>query len=149
VRTARELPPAGKRFDSPYDPEARYGNKRRTTWTSYRVHLTKTCDFNAPHLITHVETTSVSTTDVTMTALTHEALSALPLLPSTHLVDAGYMDATSLVSSPKEHQVDLVGLVRTDVRWQARAGQGCDISTFTVDWEAQTIRCPAGHTNVT
>jgi transposase len=149
LRTARELPPAGERFDSPDDPEAHDGNKRSTTWTCHKVHLTETCDAKAPHLITHVETTPASTTDVTMTAPIHEALAAKALLPSTHLVDAGYVDATLLVSSPHDHQVDLVGPVRTDVSWQARAGQGYDISAFTVDWEAQTVTCPAGHTNVT
>ena|GEM_PF-6796240 len=28
---------------SPYDPEARTGKKRETTWFGYRVHLTETC----------------------------------------------------------------------------------------------------------
>lgn len=149
LRAAHELPPASERFDSPYDPEAHYGNKRTTTWTGYKVHLTESCDPHAPHLITHVETTSASTTDVTMTAPIHEALAAKALLPSTHVVDAGYIDATLLVSSPTQHQVDLVGPVRTDVSWQARAGQGYDISAFRVDWEAQTATCPAGHTSVT
>jgi transposase len=149
LRTARELPPAGERFDLPSDPEAHYGHKRTTTWTGYKVHLTETCDPHAPHLITHVETTSASTTDVTMTAPIHEALAAKALLPSTHVMDAGDIDATLLVSSPTEHQVDLVGPVRTDVSWQARAGQGYDISAFRVDGEAQTATCPAGHTSVT
>ena len=44
-----------------------------------------------------------------MTAPIHEALAAKALLPSTHLVDAGYIDATLLVSSPTEHQIDLAG----------------------------------------
>jgi transposase len=65
------------------------------------------------------------------------------LLPSTHVVDAGYIDATLLVSSPTQHQVDLVGPVRTDVNWQARTGPGYDIRAFRVDWEAQTATCPA------
>jgi transposase len=148
-RAARELAPAGERFDSPYDPEAHDGHKRTTTWTGSKVHLTETCDPHAPHLITHVETTSASTTDVTMAAPIHEALAAQALLPSTHVVDAGYIDATLLVSSAAQHQVDLVGPVRTDVSWQARAGQGYDISACRVDWEAQTATCPAGHTSET
>lgn len=32
-RKAEDLPPAAVRFDSPYDPEAHYGNKRSITWT--------------------------------------------------------------------------------------------------------------------
>lgn len=51
-RSAADLPPAGKRFDSPYDTDARYGNKRSTTWTGYKVHITETCDANDVHLIT-------------------------------------------------------------------------------------------------
>ena len=149
LRAAHELPPASERFDSPDDPEAHDGNTRTTTWTGYKVHLTKTCDPHAPHLIMHVETTSASTTEVTMTAPIHEALAAKALLPSTHVVDAGDIDATLLVSSPTQHQVNLVGPVRTDVSWQARAGQGYDIRAFRVDWEAQTATCPAGHTSVT
>ena len=46
-RPAQELPPAGERFDSPYDIEARYGNKRATTWRGYKVHFTETCDDRA------------------------------------------------------------------------------------------------------
>jgi transposase len=56
-RTAADLPPAGNRFDSPYDPDARYGNKRSTTWTGYKVHITETCEPDSVHLITNVETT--------------------------------------------------------------------------------------------
>jgi hypothetical protein len=77
LRAARELPPAGERFDWPYDPKAHYGKKRTITWTGYTVRPSdETCDPHAPLLITHVETTSASTTDVTMTAPIHEALAA-------------------------------------------------------------------------
>ena len=84
-----------------------------------------------------------------MTSPMHEVLATKALLPTTRLVDAGYIDATLLVSSSQEYQIDLVGPVRTDVSWHALAGQGYDISAFTVDWEAQTVTCPAGHTSVT
>ena len=47
-RKAADLPPVGTRFDSPYDTDARYGNKRSTTWTGYQVHVTETCDSDAP-----------------------------------------------------------------------------------------------------
>lgn len=52
-RKAADLPPVSTRFDSPYDTDARYGNKRSTTWTGYKVHVTETCDSDAPHLIVH------------------------------------------------------------------------------------------------
>lgn len=67
-RTAAELPVAGKRFDSPYDPEAHFGNKRTTTWNGYKVHLTETCDPDALHVITHVATTSAVTADAALPA---------------------------------------------------------------------------------
>ena len=57
LRSAKDLPPAGQRYDSPYDTQARYGNKRSTTWTGYKVHLTEICEKKSVHLITHVETT--------------------------------------------------------------------------------------------
>jgi transposase len=38
--------------------------------------------------------------------------------------------------------------VRPDVSWQAEAGQGYDISAFTVDWCAQRMTCPQGKTSV-
>src|SRR5260370_34365450 len=43
-RKAEDLPPAALRSDSPYDPEAHYGNKRSQTWTGSKVHGTETCD---------------------------------------------------------------------------------------------------------
>jgi hypothetical protein len=50
-RKAEDLPPAGLHFDSPYDPEARFGNKRSITWTGYKVHLIETCEDEEIHLI--------------------------------------------------------------------------------------------------
>jgi hypothetical protein len=64
-REAKDLPPAGMRMDSPYAPEAHFGNKRSITWTGYKVHLTETCDEDALHVMTHVETTEAAVTEVT------------------------------------------------------------------------------------
>ncbi|HEY9770343.1 MAG TPA: hypothetical protein V6C71_17935 [Coleofasciculaceae cyanobacterium] len=58
------LTPAGIRSNSPYDTEARYGNKRHTTWLGYKVHLTETCEKNQIHLITNVQTTSAKSASV-------------------------------------------------------------------------------------
>ena len=54
----RSLPPAPLLISSPYDPEARYGTKRETEWTGYKVHGTETCDDETPNLITDVTTTA-------------------------------------------------------------------------------------------
>ena len=147
-RKAGDLPPAGRRIDSPYDPEATFGNKRSTTWTGYKVHLTETCEDDQVHLITDVETTPAVAADVDQTAPIHTALAAKGLLPGDHLLDAGYVDAELLVDSRAEHGVRLVGPVRPDVSWQAKAARGFDISHFVIDWEAQRVTCPEGKTSV-
>jgi transposase len=147
-RRAADLPPAGQRIDSPYDPEATFGNKRSTTWTGYKVHLTETCDEDQVHLITDVETSLAVTADVDLTASIHVALATRGLLPGDHLLDAGFVDVELLVSSRVEHGVRLVGPARPDVSWQAQANQGYDIGHFTIDWEAQRVTCPEGRTSV-
>ena len=63
-RKAGDLPPSAQRIDSPYDPEATFGNKRSTTWTGYKVHVTETCEDGQVHLITNVETTPAVAADV-------------------------------------------------------------------------------------
>jgi len=138
------LPPAGLREDTPYDAEARYANKRSVTWTGYKVHLTESCDSDTPHLITHVDTTPAPVGDGERVAFIHEALATRDLAPSEHFLDAGYIDATLLVTSKAEHQIDLVGPVRPDTSWQGKTRQGYDLSAFTIDWQARTVSCPEG-----
>ena len=115
LRSAKDLPPAGERYDSPYDTEARYGNKRSTTWTGYKVHLTETCDKNSVHLITNVETTQGHISDTDQTQPIHEALSSKALLPEEHVMDAGYVDGPLLVESLENFGIKLVGPVRPNV----------------------------------
>ena len=144
LRSAKDLPPAGQRYDSPYDPQARYGNKRSTTWTGYKVHLTETCDKNSLHLITHVETTQAHISDTNQTQPIHEALDGKALLPKEHVVDAGYVDGPLLVDSLQEFGIELIGPVRPDVSWQAKAANGYDLSQFQIDWEKHQVTCPEG-----
>jgi transposase len=147
-RTAGNLAPAGQRINSPYDPEATFGNKRSTTWVGYKVHVTETCEPGQVNLITNVVTTPAVTADVDLTAPIHAELAARDLLPGDHLLDAGYVDAELLVGSQFEHGVRIVGPVRPDVSWQAQADQGFDIAHFTIDWEAKRVTCPEGKTSV-
>lgn len=144
LRAASDLAPSGSRFDSPYDIDARFGNKRSVTWTGYKVHLTETCDENQVHLITHAITTQAQVSDVTQTASIHEALAAKDLLPSQHIVDAGYVDSNLIVTSRKQYGIDLVGPVRPNVSWQAKTPGGYDISQFTVNWNTKRVTCPQG-----
>lgn len=144
LRSAKDLPPVAQRYDSPYDPQARYGNKRSSTWTGYKVHLTETCNEDSVHLITHVETTQAHISDVAQTQPIHEALSSKALLPELHIVDAGYVDGNLLVSSAQSFGVELIGPVRPDVSWQARAPNGFDLSQFKINWKTQRVICPEG-----
>src|SRR5438874_1661150 len=66
----RELAPAAEGLESPYDPEARYRQKRDTQWTGYMVHVSETCEPTTPHLLTHVHTTP---------ATVHEAQCTTPI----------------------------------------------------------------------
>jgi transposase len=43
-REATDLPPSSILICTPSDPEARYSQKRSTTWTGYKVQLTESCD---------------------------------------------------------------------------------------------------------
>jgi transposase len=47
-RQTNELPPAALAIRSPYDDEVRFSQKRETRWVGYKVHVTKTCDEEAP-----------------------------------------------------------------------------------------------------
>ena len=147
LRAADDLPPAGARLDSPYEPDARYGNKRTTTWTGYKVHLTETCDADAVHLITHVETTPAQIADADMGRPIHDALVAKDLPPHAHFMDSGYVDAGLVVSSARTHGIEVVGPMRPNSSWQAREGTGYDASAFVVDWERRVVTCPQGRTN--
>ncbi len=146
-RDTANRPAAGNCIDSPYDPEAHYAKKRDTGWTGYKVHLTETCDGDSPHLITHVETTSAPLSDLTAVPHIHEALQHHDLLPETHIVDTGYVDAEAVVKSQQDYGVDLFGPTRDDYHWQAREGTGFAASQFVVDWQQECATCPAGKTS--
>ncbi len=146
-RKAEDLPPAALRADSPYDPEAHYGNKRSHTWTGYKVHVTETCDEEEVHVITHVETTLAGITESELSAPIQEALAQKTLLPGEHFLDAGYVDADLLVQSQRDLGIEVIGPVRPDSSWQAQAAQGYDVAHFQVDWQAQRVICPQGCTN--
>ncbi|MGI8690855.1 MAG: IS1182 family transposase [Thermomicrobiales bacterium] len=133
---------------SPYDRDAHYAKKRTTQWVGYKVHLTETCADDLPQLITAVETTPGPTADGEMTPVIHAALAERALLPASHLVDTGFLDAALLVSSREDYQVELVGPTRRDYHWQAREGTGFAVAQFQVDWEQQHATCPAGHTSI-
>jgi transposase len=140
---------------SPYDPEARTGNKRDTTWFGYKVHLTETCTLEGtkdtqesllPQLIVQVETTVANVQDVETTETIQENLAQHDLLPEKQIVDTGYVDADLLVSSKENYGITLLGPVLSDNSWQAKAGKGFDVAHFHLDWQAEHATCPQGQT---
>ena len=146
-RSTDEQPPAALLIQSPYDVEARYSQKRETQWVGYKVHVSETCDVGQPDVITQVNTTSATTSDFVMGPVIHEDLAARDLLPGTHLVDSGYVVAEVLVSA-QQQQIDVVGPPLGSSSRQQRDGQGYDLHTFVIDWEAQQAQCPQGQRSV-
>jgi transposase len=143
-RDPTNSPPPAIRLDTPYEPEARYGTKRSTSWVGYKAHLTETCDPETPHLITHVETTASTTSGISRVGPIHRALATKHRLPDQHLVDAAYVSADELVASQRTYGVDLLGPMQGNGWWQAKADQGYDLDGFSIDWQAQTATCPQG-----
>jgi transposase len=82
--------------------------------------------------------------DVSSTAEIHHKLAQKQLLPAEHVIDAGYNDAALLVDSAQQYGIRLIGPVRENVSWQAKANQGYDLTHFAVQWEQQRVICPQG-----
>jgi len=109
--------------------------------------MTETCEDDEPHLIIHTETTLATTPDNAVTDTIHHALEGQALLPHTHLVDAGYLDAEMLVTSRSVYEVDMLGPVSLAGSWQAQAATGFDVTHFHIDWAAHRVSCPASRTS--
>jgi transposase len=147
-READNIPPAAQCISSPDDAEAHDARRHTPQRVGDKVHLTETCDDDLPHLITPVETTIGPAADGATTPKIHAALEQRNLLPGTHIVDTGFLDAELLVKSPEPYGVDLLGPTRLDDHWQARAGNGFDAQHFPMDWGQQHATCPAGKTRI-
>jgi transposase len=98
-------------------------------------------------MILHGETTPATTHDMKMTDVIHEELEQKQLLPSEHLMDAGYVDGEHMVNSKKQYDIELFGPVALNGTWQAKAANGFDISQFEIDWEHHMVTCPEGKTS--
>jgi transposase len=69
------------------------------------------------------------------------------VLPTQHLVDAGYISAKRILHSRDVHAIDLIGPVHNDPSWQARTPDALDVAQFHIDWEHQQVTCPQGKQN--
>jgi len=147
LRPAAALAATTDCIESPYEPDARYRRRYESIWTGYQVHLTETCEADAVHLITHVETTEATVHEAQCTAPIQQALVAKALVPSEHIVDSAHIDAELLVNSQQQHAITLIGPTRPNNSWQARMPGAYDLDCFTIDWEQQQVRCPQGKTS--
>lgn len=143
-RTAEERLPASTVVASPYDTDARWSVKRTIEWTGYTVHLTETCDPDAPRIITQVETSAATTPDRQVLRLIQDDLATRDLVPAAHLADAGYVDSRTIIASREQYGIALVGPMQ--LASGGRDGQTAYLGQdqFAVDYAAQTVRCPAG-----
>jgi len=146
-RTAEDLPPALLLISSPYDPDARYGKKRSTEWTGYKVHLTETCDDDTPNLITDVLTTPAPISDFDVLPTIQQQLAERQCIPGEQIVDSGYPTADHVLTSRETHGIDVIGPLAEDHSWQTKAGAGFAAAQFVIDWERQCATCPQGHTS--
>jgi transposase len=144
----KDLSSTTEALESPYDPEARFRSRYAREWTGYQVHLTETCEDEAVHLITHVETTEATVHESQKTQTIHQALVDKGLPPDQHLVDTAYIDAELLVNSREDFNITLVGPGRLDNSWQAKVEGAYDRYCFEIDWEQKRLRCPQGHYSV-
>ncbi|MFD7409330.1 hypothetical protein ACFV7R_43410 [Streptomyces sp. NPDC059866] len=133
---------------SPYDAQARYAKKRGSARVGYKIHLSESCDdperSQRPHLITHVVTTDATVNDAMVVEDVHDGLTSKNLLPSEHLLDAGYTSAELLLTAPTLRGVSVVGPVRSNNTRQSVQDGGFGKTAFTIDWQAEHAICPTG-----
>ena len=98
--------------------------------------------------IVHVQTTDATDTDIEHTNAIHQALAERSLLPDTHLMDAGYVDAGLLLTSQEHYDIALIGPVSQNNQWQAKAVQGYDLASFHIEWDKHSATCPQGKQSV-
>jgi transposase len=72
-------------------------------------------------------------------------LAARELLPGTHLLDSGYVDADCLVTAQHQYQIDVIGPPFGSYSQQHQTGQGDDLQALVLDGEAQQAHGPQGH----
>ena len=144
----RALAPAAEGLESPYDPEARYRQKRDTQWTGYMVHVSETCEPTTPHLLTHVHTTPATVHEAQCTTPIQQALVDKDVPPREHLVDAAYISSALLVHSRDDQGITLRGPTRPSQGWQTQVEGAYTVEQFEVDWDQQQVRCPQGQISV-
>lgn len=97
-------------------------------------------------MITNMLTFDATVQDITATNTVPDAFTARDLLPKEHLLDAGYIDGTRIVTAAREHGVTLTGPLHSGKTTSQAAGPYSQ-SAFTVDWDNRIATCPTGKTS--
>jgi transposase len=142
MRERKDMPPAARLIQSPFDLEARYSCKRDKEWMGYKVHFSESCDDDQPHLITNILTTNATQPDFNGLQDIHQALEERQLTPAEHLVDTGYTSGPLLLDSLTDYGIELVAPLVEKHPWQVATGYEVDV--FTIDWEKHVVICPRG-----
>ena len=87
------------RILSPYDPEARWGVKRATTWPGYKAGYTETCDDDLPHLVTDVQTTPATTPDAVAGEAARAGLAERGRSPARQYADTAYVTPETIAAA--------------------------------------------------
>ena len=111
------------------------------------MHITETCDFDQPHLITAVATTAATVADVSMGSLIHDYLEEQNLKPQEHLVDGGYISAEYLLHS-ENMGIEVLGPPVLTSDWQSQVEGGLSLEHFHIDWDHKYAQCPAGKRSI-
>ncbi len=139
------LPPSSRAIISPYDTSARYARHGHIiSWKGFAAHLTETCAPDGPNVITDVATTAATTHDSQVLPGIHTRLARRGLLPAEHLVDAGYTSLPHLEQAAREHQVTVLGPLKSNPTRQHRRGEGFARDDFHIDFDRRQVTCPQG-----
>jgi hypothetical protein len=137
------LVPPKVRIESPYELEARWVRRGNTRWTGCLAHVTETCDEAGTNVITDVAT-MVSAADSQALPGIHTRLTRRQLLPSQHLVDGGHPCVVLIDQAAREHQIELVGPVKSGNSWQRSQRTGFAREDFAIDFDRRQVTCPRG-----
>jgi len=87
LHEAKDFSLGALRICSLYDIKAGRSAKYSQIWTSYKVHLSESCDADLPRFITTVETTEATNQDQLTASKIHASFMRKGLLPGRHIVD--------------------------------------------------------------
>jgi len=137
----------GERIETPYDPEARWSDKRGQGWVGYKLQVSETEDEDLPHLITDIAVTAAIQPDSVALADIQERQVQRNVLPKERYVDSGYVGGNTIAASRLLGE-ELIGPLRRGSSPQQRRADGLTHADFQIDFEHKQVTCPQGHTTV-